>query len=58
MDNNYELLQFYIYKKLIKKKEEYSNIPLENMTEEQLADMRELEQITSDLVKMFPELVI
>ena len=46
------------YDELIKKKEEYSNIPLEDMTEEQLADMRELEQITSDLAKMFPELVI
>ena len=46
------------YEELIKKKEEYSNIPLEDMTEEQLADMRELEQITSDLAKMFPELVI
>lgn len=46
------------YNELIKKKEEYSNIPIESMSEEQLAEMKELEEITNNLAKMFPELVI
>ena len=46
------------YNELIKKKEEYSNTPIESMSEEQLAEMRELEEITNNLAKMFPELVI
>lgn len=46
------------YNELIKKKEEYSNIPIESMSEEQLAEMKELEEITDNLAKMFPELVI
>lgn len=46
------------YNELIKKKEEYSNIPIESMSEEQLAEMQELETITNNLAKMFPELVI
>lgn len=46
------------YNELIKKKEEYSNTPIESMSEEQLAEMKELEEITNNLAKMFPELVI
>src|SRR5699024_12467902 len=46
------------YNELIKKKEEYSNAPIESMSEEQLAEMKELEEITNNLAKMFPELVI
>ena len=39
MDNNYELLQFYIYKKLIKKKE----------AEEILIECKKLNSITSKI---------
>lgn len=46
------------YNELIKKKEEYSNIPIENMSDEQLADMEELKKLTSEVAEMFPELVI
>lgn len=46
------------YDELIKKKKEYGNTPIENMTDEQIADMEELKRITSELAQMSPELVI
>lgn len=46
------------YNELIAKKKEYSSIPLEDLTEEQLADMQELQNITNELAEKFPELVV
>lgn len=46
------------YDELIKKKQEYSKVPIENWTEEQVAEMEELKGITSELADLFPELVV
>lgn len=46
------------YNELIKKKEAYSKIPLESRTDEQIADLQELSEITHELAQMFPELVV
>lgn len=46
------------YNELIAKKKEYSTIPVENLSEDQLAEMQELKDITTELAEMFPQLVM
>lgn len=46
------------YNELIAKKKEYSAIPVENLSEDQLAEMQELKDITTELAEMFPQLVM
>lgn len=46
------------YNELIKKKQEYSKVPVESWSEEQISDMNELKEITNELAQTFPELVI
>lgn len=46
------------YNELIAKKKEYSSIKAEDMTQEQVADMQELSEITNELAEKLPSLVI
>lgn len=46
------------YEELIAKKKEYGDTPIESMTEDQIAEMNELKNITSELAEMFPQLVM